>query len=136
MRLSATPASENSSALKDTNPKTKYGKAKPQLGLIPGPALVHIADAFGDGAEKYGPANWRMDPVSASTYFHAALRHVHSWYDGERVAADSGCHHLGHAAACLAILLDAEAQGTLIDDRPTAGKTSDLIKDLTKEVNG
>lgn len=94
-----------------------------------------MADAFADGAQKYGPANWRVDPVSASTYVNAALRHLFSWYDGERDATDSGCHHLGHAAACLAILLDAEAQGTLIDDRPTAGKSAELIKELTKKVD-
>lgn len=133
-KSSTIPASKTSLGLTDTNPKTKYGKAKPQLGLIPGPALVLIADAFADGAEKYGPANWRVDPVSASTYFNAALRHLFSWYDGERSAADSGCHHLSHAAACLAIVLDAEAQGTLVDDRPTAGKSADLIKELTKDV--
>lgn len=120
--------------LTDTNPKTKYGKAKPALGLIPGPALVHIADAFGDGAAKYGPANWRVDPVSASTYINAALRHIYSWFDGEGLADDSKVHHLGHAAACLAIVLDAEAQGTLVDDRPTAGATPQLIKALTKSL--
>lgn len=128
--------SATSLGLTDTNPKTKYGQAKPSIGLIPGPALLHIADAFADGAQKYGPANWRVDPVSTSTYFNAALRHLFAWYDGEGLAEDSGVHHLGHAAACLAILLDAEAQGTLIDDRPTAGKFAELTKKLTKTVNG
>ena len=126
--------SEARSVLTDTNPKTKYGKAKPAIGLIPGPALLHIADAFGDGAQKYGPANWRVDPVSASTYINAALRHLYSWFDGEELAEDSGVHHLGHAAACLAIVIDAQAQGTLVDDRPTAGCSAQLIKDLTKDV--
>ena len=127
--------SEARSVLTDTNPKTKYGKAKPAIGLIPGPALLHIADAFGDGAQKYGPANWRVDPVSASTYINAALRHLYSWFDGEELAEDSGVHHLGHAAACLAIVLDAQAQGTLVDDRPNPGKTSELIKALTKSID-
>lgn len=116
----------------DTNPKTRYGLAKPPLGLIPGTARVLLAQAFADGVAKYGPANWRESPVSASTYVNAAERHLTSWYDGEAVASDSGVHHLAHAAACLLILLDAEANGTLNDDRPPPGKTGELIKQLTK----
>jgi len=116
----------------DTNPKTRFGMAKPPLGLIPGTARVLLAQAFADGVAKYGPANWRKDPVSASTYVNAAERHLTSWYDGEAVASDSGVHHLAHAAACLLILLDAEANGTLNDDRPPPGKTGELIKQLTK----
>lgn len=121
----------------DTNPKTKYGKAKPAISLIPGTAQLHIADAFRDGASKYGPANWRNDPVSASTYIDAAYRHIIAWYDGgEGVAVDSGVHHLGHAAACLAIVLDAEAQGSLVDDRPTPSKVPGVIVQLTKQIDG
>lgn len=122
--------------LHDTNPKTKFGRAKPSVGLIPGSALLHIADAFADGAEKYGPANWRDDPVSGSVYVNAAYRHIISWYDGrEENASDSGVHHLAHAAACLAIIIDAQTQGTLVDDRPTAGKSPQLITQLTKKVD-
>lgn len=121
--------------IRDTNPKTVYGQAKPSIGLIPGTALLHMADAFADGAKKYGPANWRVDPVSTSTYINAAYRHILAYFDGRETSADdSGVHHLGHAAACLAILLDAEAQGTLVDDRPPAGATPQLIKKLTKDV--
>ncbi|MBK1968396.1 hypothetical protein JIX59_03495 [Brevundimonas diminuta] len=119
----------------DTNPKTRFGMAKPPIGLIPGPAMIHMAEAFRDGAQKYGPANWREDPVSSSTYINAAFRHILSWYDGEEEAQDSGVHHLGHAAACLAILLDAQAQGTLHDDRPTKGVTASLIKERTRPIS-
>lgn len=122
--------------IKDTNPKTIYGKAKPSISLIPGTALLHIADAFRDGAHKYGPANWRADPVSCSTYVDAAYRHILAYFDGRETSADdSGVHHLGHAAACLAIIIDAEAQGTLVDDRPQAGKVPEVIKQLTKKID-
>lgn len=122
--------------IKDTNPKTVYGQAKPSIGLIPGSALLHIADAFADGAAKYGPANWRTDPVSTSTYINAAYRHILAYFDGREASADdSGTHHLGHAAACLAIIMDAEEQGTLVDDRPPAGKSPQVIKALTKKID-
>lgn len=118
----------------DTNPKTRFGMAKPPLGLIPGSARVVLSQAFADGVAKYGPANWRVDPVSASTYINAAERHLTSWYDGEEAAQDSGVHHLAHAAACLLILIDAQMNGTLNDDRPPKAVTADLIKSLTKKV--
>lgn len=122
------------SMVKDTNPKTIYGKAKPAISLIPATSLVHIADAFGDGAAKYGPANWRNDPVSVTTYADAALRHLFAWFDGEETAEDSGVHHLAHAAACLCIIMDAQEQRSLVDDRPTAGRTSAVLKRLTKKL--
>lgn len=121
-------------AAPDGNPKTRFGMAKPPLSLIPGAARVQLAEAFRDGAVKYGPANWRVDPVTASTYLNAAERHLISWQDGEEVASDSGVHHLAHAAACLLILLDAQASGTLQDDRPTPTVTAALIREKTRPL--
>lgn len=119
---------------RDTNPKTVYGKAKPSISLIPASALIHCADAFRDGAGKYGPANWRDDPVSVTTYIDAAYRHLMDWFDGEEVADDSQVLHLGHAMACIAILIDAKEQGTLVDDRPKPGKAAEIIKRLTRSI--
>lgn len=120
--------------LPDGNPKTRFGVAKPPLSLIPGLARVHLAEAFRDGAVKYGAANWRQDPVTTSTYLNAAERHIISWQDGEETAADSGVHHLAHAAACLLILLDAQSAGSLQDDRPTAAPTAELIREKTRPL--
>lgn len=74
--------------------------------------------AMKDGAEKYGPFNWRETDVRAEVYYNAAMRHLMQWFQGEDKARDSGVHHLGHAMACMAILIDAEQQGCLIDNRP------------------
>lgn len=122
------------SALPDDNPKTRFGVAKPSVTLIPGPALIHCALAFRDGATKYGPANWRVDPVTASTYTDAAFRHLLDYWDGEDRASDSGVLHLAHAMACLAILIDAQEQGTLKDDRPTKGMTPRVIEENTRPI--
>jgi hypothetical protein len=121
-------------SLPDGNPKTRFGIAKPPMSLIPGLARVLLADAFRDGAAKYGPANWRVDPVTTSTYMNAAERHIVSWQDGEENASDSGVHHLAHAAACLLILLDAQAAGTLQDDRPPAAPTAEMIRKNTRPL--
>lgn len=76
------------------------------------------AMAMMDGAEKYGPYNWRENDVVAHIYIDAAMRHLMAWFEGQETATDSGVHHLGHAIACCAILLDAQANNNLIDDRP------------------
>lgn len=114
------------------NPKDLIGTKKPPLNLFPPAALIHGSLAMGNGAVKYGPYNWRKNNVIASIYVAAAMRHIASWYDGEQNAADSGVHHLGHAIASLAILLDAEATNNLVDDRPVPGAAATLIDALTK----
>ncbi len=103
-----------------TNPKDAIGRAKVDLSLIPAPALMHEAAAFMDGAEKYGPYNWRDNSVAAMVYVAASMRHINQWVSGETAASDSLVHHLGHARACLGIILDAIAAGKLVDDRPKA----------------
>lgn len=95
------------------NPKVAEGDKKPQLQLIPLAALVAAAGAFSDGCNKYGPANWRTSGVSKGVYVGAALRHLLAYNEGDRIASDSGVHHLGHAIACLSILLDGEEWGVL-----------------------
>lgn len=112
-----------------TNPKDKIGSYKVDLSLLPPVSLVHGAYALMDGAMKYGRFNWRSQPVQAHVYVAACMRHLLAWYDGEEAAQDSGVHHLGHALACCAILLDAEHNRALIDDRPkTAGEpVSELL---------
>lgn len=108
------------SVLPDGNPKTVFGAAKCPLHLVPPSAVQAEAWAFKLGAEKYGPYNWRDIPVTASTYLAAALRHIQAYQDGEDLDPESGRPHLGHARACLAILIDAGDVGALNDDRPSA----------------
>ena len=117
---------------KSTNPKDilSQGEQRVLLHLIPSPALIEMARAMMDGAKKYGPYNWREEGVGASTYLSAAMRHLRAWLDGEEDAADSGVHHLGHAMACMAILLDAQAVGNLVDDRPLPAPTASLMDAL------
>lgn len=105
---------------KDTNPKAAAGAAKPSIHVIPSTALYAAAAAHMDGAYKYGAHNWRVSGVRASTYYAAVQRHLQAWWEGEQIAEDSGVPHLGHALACLNILIDAAACEKLEDDRPPA----------------
>lgn len=111
------------------NPKDLIGSTKVDLALVPPAGIIACALAMTDGALKYDPYNWREHgkPVQARTYIAAALRHLYSWLDGEEVSADAGVHHLGHAIACCAILLDAMSCDQLVDNRPRKGATSALL---------
>lgn len=115
-----------------TNPKDLIGIKKPPLGLIPPVALIHESLAMKNGAAKYGPYNWRSNPVQCTIYIDACLRHLLAYQDGEDYASDSSVHHLGHARACLGIILDALATGNLIDNRPVAGKFSETVTSYTE----
>jgi hypothetical protein len=84
--------------------------------MLPLDARVHK-----HGADKYGVRNWRKQPILASTYEGAMLRHFIAWARGEDLDPDSGMPHLAHLRACCAVVLDAQAHGTLIDDRGRVG---------------
>lgn len=110
------------------NPKTAQGNKKYNLRLLPLPAEVEVNRALEDGMHKYGAANWRITGVPASVYVDAARRHLAQWFDGgQERASDSNVHNLGHAMACLAILLDAQWNNTLSDDRPAPCRDTDAL---------
>lgn len=115
-----------------TNPKDLIGMKKPRLSLVPPAGLVYAALAMANGADKYGPYNWREKKVQVMIYLEAAMRHILSYQDGEEKAKDSGVPHLGHALACLLIIIDALETGNLIDNRPKAGPMADLIERYTQ----
>ncbi len=109
------------------NPKDQIGLTKAPLRLVPPALVIEVAAAMKNGAEKYGPYNWREQAVSLNVYIEAALRHIYAFMDGEEVAEDSGVKHIAHAAACLGIILDAASIDKLIDDRPTPGAAATLM---------
>ena len=123
-----------------TNPKDILGLKKVPLGQVCPVAMAHESCAMLDGDLKYGFRNWREKNVVAKIYIDAALRHIQSWAKKEEVADDSGVHHLGHARACLGILLDAQENGNLIDDRApgvfskVSARLSAWVADRTKKA--
>jgi hypothetical protein len=113
------------------NPKDIVGKTKPPIGLIPGSALVECSLVAKHGNDKYGPFNWRDEPIEAMEYAHAILRHVFSWIDGETIDPESGRHHLAHVMLTCGIVIDAGFCGTLKDNRPTKGHAGAAIRTAT-----
>jgi hypothetical protein len=125
-----------------TNPKDAYGEVKFPMHLWPSTATAMGSLALMYGANKYGKYNWRETSVKATVYSDALERHMAAWKNGEIFDNESGVPHLSHALACLAILVDAGACYSLIDDRPgkicsTAfaslqNKYEYIVKDLYK----
>jgi len=116
------------------NPKDLFGSKKVSITKLPSVAILHGAHAMMDGAKKYGPYNWRDKEVIASIYIDAAIRHIQAWFEGEETAQDSGVHHLGHAIACCAILLDAQEMKKLVDDRPNGQSVASRVQARLAEV--
>jgi hypothetical protein len=116
------------------NPKKRFGAVKPSPHFIPPIAIIEESVVMALGGSKYGPFNWNDKPIDASTYYDAAMRHLMSWYTGENADPESGASHLAHARACLAILIDSQATGTLIDDRPT--KTASVSRAIVRLTQG
>jgi hypothetical protein len=99
------------------DPKGEAGSKKAPMWLLPPVALEQTAWVHKLGNEKYGPFNWRATGVCATTYVSAILRHLNAWRDGEDLDPESGISHIAHIATSCNILMDAEACGTLQDDR-------------------
>lgn len=116
------------------NPKDKVGAKKAPLDLLPMSALIAMSEAMGNGAEKYGPFNWREQPVQVRTYVGAALRHLAAFLDGQWAAEDTGISHLAHAMAGIGILYDAFSVGSVEDNRVTGAAEHELRR-LDKSVN-
>lgn len=108
--------SEAKSTPDNTGRKDDTGKAP--IALIPHVAMVEEAKAFEDGRKKYGTWNY-MRGMAALRLMSAVFRHEWAWLWGELRAPDSGVHHLGHARAGLAMIMQLEEYGKLIDDRYT-----------------
>lgn len=118
-----------STQIKNPNPKDLVGVRRAPLSGLSGDVLYLMGLAMLEGARKYGKHNWRAAPVVASVYYDAINRHLWDYWEGRTIDPDSGVHHLAKAMADMHILLDAELQGTLIDDRPIGAREGiDFIK--------
>lgn len=117
-----------------TNPKDAAATGKLPLDLWPATASAMGSIAMLNGSLKYGRANWRTDPIRASVYVAACQRHLAAWYDGED-ADEEGVPHLASILANIAVMVDALAANTLIDDRPPAGGYRTLANQLFGHVS-
>lgn len=112
----------------DHNPKyiqaQKDGKAP--LEYIPLRVLPGVSKVLEHGASKYGIRNWRKDPILESTYKASVLRHLMAWSEGEELDPDSGLSHLYHIIAGCMVVLDAQQEGTSMNDLKVTESKGDV----------
>lgn len=101
----------------DTNPKKQFGDKSIPLNLWPALASAYGALGLYNGKLKYGMSNFNATPVEASIYIAGAKRHLEAWAEGEEFDPADNVPNLGGVLANIAILIEARAAGTLIDDR-------------------
>ena len=116
------------------NPKDAIATNKIPMHLWPTTATAMGSLALLYGARLYGRSNWREAGVRASVYVSACQRHLAAWFENEDNDPESNLPHLGHALACLAILVDAQAANKLTDDRQYPGGYRKLMDELTPLV--
>ncbi len=86
--------------------------AKPRMSLLPGDALMAIADVLTYGATKYADDSWKAPPFKSSDYLDALLRHAAKRLEGEVRDAESGRLHAAHMATNAMMYLWYELRGT------------------------
>lgn len=117
-----------------TNPKDLLGIKKPLLHLVPAALVLWVSKVFQFSAGKYGPYNWRKNAVRKSIYLDAIERHLLAMKDGQWYDPETKLPHASHIGANVAIILDAEAIGNLIDDMPwEKGPATSIIRGMTEE---
>jgi hypothetical protein len=99
-------------ARKDDTGKAPYHLLAPEM-------LEGTAAILDFGAHKYGPRNWELG-MAWSRPFSALMRHMWSWWRGDRADPETGMSHLWHAACCLMFLMAYEQRRIGADDRPAA----------------
>ncbi len=119
---------------KPANPKQAFGDKKPRLTLLPMTAMLAQEEAHRDGALKYGEQNWRDQPVEIMTYVDAAMRHLRLFENGERYARDTKVDNLGAVMACCAIIIDAMAHESVIDNRRPSTAACDALHDRGEKM--
>lgn len=102
---------------------------KPRMDLLPPELLTATAVVLTFGAKKYSDRNWERG-MNWSRVFGALQRHLWAWWDGEGKDIETGYSHLWHASCCLAFLIAYEARRCGADDRPSAGRSEQVMQDI------
>jgi hypothetical protein len=92
------------------------GDKPSRYDLIPAYPLDNVARAYGYGASKYAPQNWRKG-YKWSLSFAALMRHAWAFWRGEDNDPESGLPHLAHAAFHCLTMMEFTETHTKLDDR-------------------
>lgn len=97
------------------NKSNKIEKTKPRWELLPLSTMESIVKVFTFGAQKYEDFGWIKG--TESEHYSSLMRHISSWFQGDKLDAESGQSHLAHAACRLICLMYIEFSDDLRDDK-------------------
>jgi len=125
----------------EPNPKELDSSHKVPVSLFPATAVIAGAFVMNLGNQMPGrtPFNWREKPIKNMSYISAVGRHLKKYVDGEdydpELSERAGVpmSHLWAALSSLALAIDAEECGKLLDTRPPKGGAARMLARLTKE---
>lgn len=78
--------------------KNDFKDGKLRWDLLPLDLVEKVVEVYSFGARKYAPNSWQGLPDGYERYKAAFMRHVVAFEKGEAKDAESGLHHLAHAA--------------------------------------
>jgi hypothetical protein len=109
---------DNHQEVRVVDPTTGGAKGQKieRFDLIPFEALTELATIYGIGAKKYSDDNWRKG-YAWRLSLGAMFRHLALWVLGQSYDAETGRHHLMHAAWHCFTLFIFETQKLGTDDR-------------------
>lgn len=99
-------------------------KGKPKLSMLPKEPLVQITRVLEFGEAKYDRNNWRKG-LPYTSVIDSALRHLHSFLEGEDTDHESGISHIAHAATNMVFLLQYLKDHPEMDDRALKSEEED-----------
>lgn len=94
----------------------KNDSGKPSVEYIPREALEGAGRAFGFGAQKYAPHNFKLG-LAYSRLAGAIMRHLAAFMDNESKDPESGLSHLDHLLSSASMLKYMEVNRPDMDDR-------------------
>lgn len=100
---------EGNKALKEmlNDAGKKNDAEKTRWDLLPIKSIEAVVRVLQHGAKKYGSDdNWKRVPDAKRRYYAAALRHLFSWWCGEKADPETGESHLAHLICCALFLME------------------------------
>jgi NTP pyrophosphatase (non-canonical NTP hydrolase) len=91
-------------------PKVPYVPGRQDLSILPAEVLDEGARVMHFGAGKHGRDNWREAKNNGGDHLEAARRHITRHKRGTIFDHETGCFHLAHALARVAMALGKEMQ--------------------------
>lgn len=105
---------EEKETLVEPSKGVKNDSGKIEWSYLPIEPMNEVLKVLMLGDKKYPSpdgCNWKVVPNAKKRYYNAALRHLTSWYNGEKTDQETGYNHLAHAVTNCLFLLWFEIKG-------------------------